>query len=189
MKFTKVSKNRQFSASHYSNSLRASLDCWRGIKFCHSFLPSCVLSLMLLGLFVSTFLFLFPFNILGKFPTQITLNLGLPPVLLFRLFSLFRSHSRLNLGWRRHSRQAPGIFFQLTMCCALHHQPILESSNVLIPFPPFALQRPMACVGNGDGLFKFLCEDPIALSKNLHFRCMIRGGRGCIRVRLALSRR
>jgi hypothetical protein len=59
-------------------------------------------------------------NLSGKFPTQITLNLGLLPVLLFRLisrlFSRFRSHSRLNLGWRRHSRQAHGILFQLMMC-------------------------------------------------------------------------
>ncbi len=113
MKFTKVSKNRQFSVFFESNSHCTRLDCRQVMIFCHNFVPCCVLSLFVSGLFVSTYLFLFPINLLGKFPTQITLNPGLLPVLLFRLFSRFRSHSRLNLGLRRHSRQAHGI---LMMC-------------------------------------------------------------------------
>ena len=120
MKISKVSKNRQFSAFFESNSHCTRLDCRRVMIFCHNFVPCCVFSLFVSGLFFSTYLFLSPINPLGKFPTQITLNLGLLPVLLFRLisrlFSRFRSHSRLNLGWRRHSRQAHGILFQLMMC-------------------------------------------------------------------------
>ena len=116
MKFTKVSKYRQVSAFFQSNSHCTRLDCRRLMMFYHSFVPCCVFSLFVSGLFQTQI----TLNLSGKFPTQITLNLGLLPVLLFRLisrlFSRFRSHSRLNLGWRRHSRQAHGILFQLMMC-------------------------------------------------------------------------
>ena len=60
MKFTKVSKNRQFSAFFESNSHCTRLDCRRVMIFFHNFVPCCVLSL-----FVS-----------GLFQTQITLNLS-----------------------------------------------------------------------------------------------------------------
>ncbi len=125
MKFSKVSKNRQCSAFFESNNHCTRLDCRRVIIFCHSFVPCCVLS----------------DADHSQFPTQITLNLGLLPVLLFRLFSRlfsrFRSHSRLNLGWRRNSRQAHGILGRPMGMeeCDAH-------SSIFVPFqiaPPVAM--------------------------------------------------
>ncbi len=72
---------------------------------------------------------------------------------------------------------------------SFYHQFILQSADILIPFLPFALQCAVTCIGNGDGTLKFLLEDPIVVSKCLHFRRRFRRGRGGIRLRLAFRRR